>query len=141
MAYQRQGLSSERTHVTVDHYVHHRLSGDEDHKSGHCCLRKMVVAVTHYDRASRKEAYVQDDYQQSSEQSIFFHDEAEHVVFEHDRNDVSLCAPSGPLADQAAFVNGNLGADGLLELVQGILEFSSVLRRRADCFKPFFRAV
>ena len=78
--------------------------------------------VFRQDRSARQQAAIQDDDQQRAQDAVFLNDETEHIIFEHDRYDVALGTASRALADDAAFADGNLRADRLLDFVQSFLE-------------------
>ena len=122
----RKGLPGERPHVAVDHDVHQGLSSDEQHEPRHRRLRERIVAISHYDGTSGKEAYIEDKDDQSANQTVFLHDETVHIVFEHDRNHVFLCAFSRTFAEETSFLYGDLSAYRLLYLVKRLLELDAV---------------
>ena len=122
VADQRQGLARHRADVGVDEHVQEGLAGDEQAQSRHGELGvEVLAAVARDQRTARQQRHVQENDEDGAQQTVFFDDEAEHIVLGHVRNDVALGALSGALAQYAAFLYGYLGAVRLAYLVQGFV--------------------
>ena len=80
MTYQRQCLSCHGTNVHIDHYMHERLSADQYCQSSYRIFREFLITHSCYDRASGKQTDIQDEDKNASYQSVFLHQEAEHIV-------------------------------------------------------------